>query len=119
MHKSTCVTQRAKLDARATRNAQQTAHTEEASGKTLLRLEAQSKPFARSDGIDPVPKERGEVREMGGAPRNLAPRNHFLVQIVKPSGRHCADGHSTSRVFTEDQLIVVECRPPLGALPFL
>ena len=31
------------------------------------------------------------VREMGGAPRNPAPRNHFLVWIVKPSGCHCAD----------------------------
>ena len=31
------------------------------------------------------------VREMGGAPRNPAPRNHFLVRIAKPSGRHCTD----------------------------
>ena len=31
------------------------------------------------------------TREMGGAPRNPAPRNHFLVQIVKPSGCHCTD----------------------------
>ena len=42
------------------------------------------------------------VREMAGAPRNLAPRNHRLVWIVKPSGCHCTDGHLTSRVFTED-----------------
>ena len=33
----------------------------------------------------------GELREMGGARRNLAPRNHFLVWIVKPSGCHCTD----------------------------
>ena len=26
------------------------------------------------------------LREMGGAPRNPAPGNHFLVWIVKPSG---------------------------------
>ena len=40
---------------------------------------------------------------MGGAPRNPAPRNHFLVRIVKPSGCHCTDGHLTSGVFTEVQ----------------
>ena len=38
----------------------------------------------------------------GGAPRNLAPRNHLLVWIVKPSGCDCTDGHLTSRVLTED-----------------
>ena len=38
------------------------------------------------------------TREMGGAPRNPAPRSHFLVWIVKPSGFHCTDGHLTSRV---------------------
>ena len=31
------------------------------------------------------------IREMGGAPRNPAPRNHLLVRIVKPSGCHCTD----------------------------
>ena len=31
------------------------------------------------------------LREMGGAPRNPAPRNHLLVWIVKPSGCHCTD----------------------------
>ena len=31
------------------------------------------------------------LREMGGAPRNPAPRNHFLVGIAKPSGCHCTD----------------------------
>ena len=31
------------------------------------------------------------LREMGGAPRNPAPRNHLLVWIVKPSGGQCRD----------------------------
>ena len=57
------------------------------------------------------------IREMGCAPRNPAPRNHFLVWIVKPSGCHCTDGHLTSRAFTEDPNRIVECRPPLGAPP--
>ena len=42
---------------------------------------------------------------MGGAPRKSAPRNHFWVWIIKPSGCHGRDGHSTSRVFTEDRQI--------------
>ena len=42
-------------------------------------------------------------REMGGAPRNLAPRSHFLAWTVKPSGCHCTDGHLTGRVFTEEE----------------
>ena len=42
------------------------------------------------------------LREMGGAPTNLAPRSHFLVWILKPSGCHFTDGHLASRVFTED-----------------
>ena len=45
------------------------------------------------------------LREMGGAQRNLAPRNHFLVWIVKTSGCHRTDKHLTSRAFTEDQTI--------------
>ena len=45
------------------------------------------------------------VREMGGDPRNPAPRSHFWVWIVEPSGCHCTDGHLTSRVVTEDQQI--------------
>ena len=57
------------------------------------------------------------IREMGGAPRNPAPRNHFVVRIVKPSSWHFTDGHLTSRAFTEDQQKVAECRPPSGALP--
>ena len=43
------------------------------------------------------------VREMGGAPRNPAPRSHFLVWVVQPSGCHCTDGHLTGRAFTKDQ----------------
>ena len=31
------------------------------------------------------------LREMGGAPRNPAPRNHFSAWIVEPSGCHCTD----------------------------
>ena len=31
------------------------------------------------------------LRETGGAPRNPAPRSHFSVRIVKPSGCHCTD----------------------------
>ena len=31
------------------------------------------------------------IREMGGAPRNPAPRNHFLVRIVKSPGCHRKD----------------------------
>ena len=42
------------------------------------------------------------LREMAGAPRNLALRNHLLVRIVKPSGCHCTDGHLTKKVFTEN-----------------
>ena len=44
---------------------------------------------ASPTGAEPclVPK----LREMGGAPRNPAARNHILVRIVKPSGCHCTD----------------------------
>ena len=52
------------------------------------------------------------VREMGGAPRNLAPRNHFSVRIVRPSGCHCTDRHLTSGVFTEDLKISKVPTPP-------
>ena len=31
------------------------------------------------------------IRERGSAPRNPAPRNHFLVWIVQPSGCQCTD----------------------------
>ena len=43
------------------------------------------------------------LREMGGAPRNPAPRNHFLLGIAKPSGCHCTDalgGNKYRRVHT-------------------
>ena len=36
-------------------------------------------------------------------PKNPAPRNHLLVQIVKPSDCHCTDGHLTRIVFPEDR----------------
>ena len=39
---------------------------------------------------------RGILREMGGAPRNPAPRNHLWVWIVKPSGCHCIDASLVS-----------------------
>ena len=51
------------------------------------------------------PRFGSKIREMVGAARNLAPRNHLMVWIVKPSGCHCTDGHLTSRVFTEDYQI--------------
>ena len=41
---------------------------------------------------------RRNIREIGGAPRSPAPRNHLLVWIFEPSGCHCTDGHLTSRV---------------------
>ena len=50
------------------------------------------------------------MKEMGGAPRNPAPRNHFFVWIVKPSGCHCTDAFGGTKP-------IVECRPLLGALP--
>ena len=56
------------------------------------------------------------IREMGGAPRNPAPSNHFLVWMVKPSGCHCTDGHLTS-IFFRGSKDIVECRPLLGAPP--
>ena len=36
----------------------------------------------------------GRLREMGGAPRNPAPRNHLLMWIVKTSGCHCTNAFS-------------------------
>ena len=49
------------------------------------------------------------VRDMGGAPRNPAPRKHFLAWIVKPPSCHCTDAFGKKNI--------VECRPLLGALP--
>ena len=43
------------------------------------------------------------IREMGGAPRNPAPRKHSLAWIVKSSGCHCTDafgGRTCRRVPT-------------------
>ena len=42
------------------------------------------------------------VREVGGAPRNPAPRNHFLVWIVKPSGCHCTDAFGEKKSQSAD-----------------
>ena len=53
------------------------------------------------------------LREMGGAPRNPAPRNRFCVWIVKPSGCHCTDGPLTSSVFTDVVGLLVERVAPL------
>ena len=58
-----------------------------------------------SPSNDAAPRRAASLREMGGAPRNPAPRSHFLVRIVKPSGCHCTDGHLRSRVSTEDRKI--------------
>ena len=46
---------------------------------------------------------------MGGDPRNVAPRNNFLVWILKPSGCHSTDAFGGTNI--------LECRPLLGALP--
>ena len=56
------------------------------------------------------PRSALSVREMGGAPRNPAPRNHFLVWIVKPSGWNCTDALGGEKT-------IVEGRPLLGTLP--
>ena len=62
-------------------------------------------PKEMCSSIEDHPPAFHLLREMGSAPRNPAPRSHFLVWIVKPSGCHCTDGHWKSRVFTEDQNI--------------
>ena len=53
-------------------------------------------------------------RAMGGARRNPAPRNHFWVWVVKPSGGHCTNafGCGTSPFAPSDS------RRLLGALLF-
>ena len=59
------------------------------------------------------------LREMGGVPRHPAPRDHLLVWTVKPSPqplplhRWALDRQS----FPRGSTAIVECRPPLGALP--
>ena len=49
------------------------------------------------------------VRDMGGAPRNPAPRKHFLAWIVKSSGCHCTDAFGGKNI--------ADCRPLSVALP--
>ena len=61
----------------------------------------------------------GILREMGGAPRNPAPRNHLSMWIAKPSGCHRTDGHLTSGIFTEDQQISSSADPPEEHFPLL
>ena len=51
---------------------------------------------------------------MGGAPRNPAPRNHFLVWLVKPSGCHCTDASAGGNKYRR---VPTPLRPLLGALP--
>ena len=61
--------------------------------------------------ISLTPPQALIIGEMGGAPRNPAPRNHLLVWIVKPSGCHCTDAFGGTNI--------VECRPPLwSTFPF-
>ena len=52
------------------------------------------------------------AREMGGAPRNPAPRSHFLVWIVTPSSCHCTDRHLTSILSAENRQISQSADPP-------
>ena len=42
------------------------------------------------------------MREMGGAPRNLAPRNHLLVWIVQPTIRLPLHRWALDKQSTED-----------------
>ena len=53
--------------------------------------------------------QRCTLGEMGGAPRNPAPRNHFWCGL----SNHQA---ATAQMHLVGKKIV-ECRPPLGALP--
>ena len=39
------------------------------------------------------------IRDVGGAPRNPAPRNHFVVRIVKPTGREDWFRHPCYRLY--------------------
>ena len=58
----------------------------------------------RSASNEVAPLCSDALREMGGAPRNPAPRNHFLAWNVKPSGCHCTN-------------VCTDRRPLLGAPP--
>ena len=51
------------------------------------------------------------VRQMGGAPRNPASKNHFVVWIVESSGCHCTDA------FGGDNYRRVQI-PPRSTSPF-
>ena len=55
------------------------------------------------------PEIRNGRRETEGAPRNPAPRNHFLVWIVQSPGCHCTDAFGGKQYR--------QCRPLLAALP--
>ena len=64
---------------------------------------------AEARGVAGEHRGRDHLREMGGALRNPAPRNHFLVWIVKASGCRCTDGQVDKNI--------VGCRPLCRALP--
>ena len=61
----------------------------------LVASQAQSSHSSAVRGL--APAGRPSSGEMGGAPRNPAPRNLFLARIVKPAGCHCTNEHLTSR----------------------
>ena len=58
-------------------------------GLCRMSPSARSTHFLRTQ----QPHWSSAIREMEGAPRSPAPKNHFLVRSVKPSGCHCTDGH--------------------------
>ena len=55
-----------------------------------LAAESELPPGRPGERVGPT-AATSELREMGGAPRNPAPRNHCLAWIVKPPGCHCTD----------------------------
>ena len=69
----------------------------------MLGVACRDPPSARSPRETPL-------RDMGAAPRNQAPRSHFLAWIVEPPGCHCTDALGGEKH-------IVECQPLLGALP--
>ena len=71
-------------------------------GRVLFTDVVERTKGVAAEGGRSKPARTPSAREMGGAPRNLAPRNHLLMWIVKQSGCHCTDGHLTIRVFPED-----------------
>ena len=56
---------------------------------------------------------------MGGAPRNPAPRKHFLAWIVKPSGCHCTDAFGGEKHIVECRPLLVLGGPLASAIAFL